>query len=117
MHVTWKRDFVDPCVSGAGPQVLAWDWTQQASGFGMVGPQRSVREGVCVGAGGGGGKDFLRILPKFVSTLSCRRRRRRLCLSNAVKALGDLGDGGPLSVGLTSFSNFNSNPCLVSPPF
>lgn len=52
VHVTRKRDFVDPCVSGAGLRVLAWDWTQQASGFGMVGPQRSVREGVCVGAGG-----------------------------------------------------------------
>lgn len=64
VHVTRKRDFVDPCVSGAGPRVLAWDWTQQASGFGMVGPQRSVREGVCVGVGGGGGKDFLRILPQ-----------------------------------------------------
>lgn len=60
MHVTRKRDFVDPCVSGAGLRVLAWDRTQQASGFCVVGSQRSVREGVCVWV------DLLGILPQVV---------------------------------------------------
>lgn len=44
MHVTRKRDSVDPCVSGAGLRVLAWDWMLQAVGFCVVGPQRSIRE-------------------------------------------------------------------------
>lgn len=45
VHVTRKRDSVDPCVSGAGLRVLAWDWMLQAVGFCVVGPQRSIREG------------------------------------------------------------------------
>lgn len=45
MHVTRKRDSVDPCVSGAGLRVLAWDWMLQAVEFCVVGPQRSIREG------------------------------------------------------------------------
>lgn len=62
MHVTRKRDFVDPCVSGAGLRVLAWEWTQQASGFCVEGPQRSVRDCVWGGVGGVGGADLLGIL-------------------------------------------------------
>lgn len=60
MHVTRKRDSVDPCVSGAGLRVLAWDWMLQAVGFCVVGPQRSIQEGA--GREGVRGTDLLGIL-------------------------------------------------------
>lgn len=60
VHVTRKRDSVDPCVSGAGLRVLAWDWMLQAVGFCVVGPQRSIREGA--GREGVRGTDLLGIL-------------------------------------------------------
>lgn len=104
--MTRKRDFVDPRVSGAGLRVLAWDRTQRAAGFCVVGPPRSIQEG--------GGQTSWKSCLKLVSSSYCRRRRRRFTLSSAVKALGE---GGLLSVDLTSFSDFvNSNLWLVSPP-